>query len=121
MIFHRQRGESRTVIAVKARMRIGEFESEATLTNASSRGVMAVMASPPVRGTRVQLLVGGHVLTGQVRWNRADCCGIALRDPVSVADLLEGNTVPVTFIPERKATRGWLRSLIGEWGDPRAT
>ncbi|VWX52171.1 PilZ domain-containing protein [Novosphingobium sp. 9U] len=117
MIFHRQRGEERTRIAVEARMRIGEFEGEAMLLNASSRGVLAALAQPPVRGTRVTLIVGEMELVGQVRWRGTDCCGIALRDPISVADLLEGHAVPVAFIPEPRALRGiggMLRALVGE-------
>lgn len=98
-------------------MRIGEFECEAMLLNASSGGVLAALAEPPVRGTRVKLMVGDMELVGQVRWRGTDCCGIALRDPISVADLLDGHAVPVAFIPQPRALRGlggMLRALVGE-------
>ncbi len=117
VIFHKQRGEERTRMAVEARMRVGDYECEAMLLNASSHGVLAAVAQPPVRGTRVQLLVGDRVLAGQVRWHGIDCCGVALHDPINVADLLEGAAVPVTFIPEPRALRGlggMLRALVGE-------
>ncbi|MBB4860453.1 hypothetical protein HNO88_003796 [Novosphingobium chloroacetimidivorans] len=117
MIFHRQRGDERTRIAVEARMCIGEFECEAMLLNASSHGVLAAVAKPPVRGTRVRLVVGEMELVGQVRWRGKDCCGIALRNPISVSDLLDGHAVPVAFIPEPRALRGlsgMLRALVGE-------
>jgi hypothetical protein len=117
VIFHKQRSEERTRIAVEARMLIGEFDCHAMLLNASSRGVLAALANPPVRGTRIRLVVGEMVLAGQVRWRGVDCCGIALRDPISVADLLEGHAVPVAFIPQPRALRGiggLLRSFVGE-------
>lgn len=117
MIFHRQRGEERTRIAVEARLCVGDFECKAMLLNASSRGVLAAIAQPPVRGTRVKLIVGEMQLIGQVRWRGVDCCGIALRDPISVADLLDGHAVPVAVIPEPRALRGiggMLRALVGE-------
>lgn len=117
MIFQKQRGEDRKRIAVEAQMRIGDFVCEAMLLNASSRGVLAAVTQPPVRGTRVKLIVGDMEMVGQVRWSGADCCGIALRDPISVADLLDGHAVEVAFIPEPRALRGLsglLRSLVSD-------
>lgn len=117
MIFRKQRGEDRTRIAADAKLRIGDYECEAKLLNASTGGVLAALAQPPERGTRVHVLVGDMVLAGQVRWRGVDCCGIALRDPISVADLLDGQSVPVSFIPEPRGLRGisgLLRSLVGE-------
>lgn len=117
MIFHKQRREDRTRIALQAQMRVGTYECDVMLLNASSHGVLAAVSKPPVRGTRVQLVVGEMVLVGQVRWCGVDCCGIALRDPISVPALLEGNAVPVAFIPQPRALRGIggiLRALVGE-------
>lgn len=117
MIFHRQRSEERTRIAVEARLKIGAYDCEAMLLNASSRGVLVAIANPPVRGTRVQLAVGELLLRGQVRWHGVDCCGIALRDPINVADLLDGQSAPVAFIPEPRSLRGVggrLRAFLGE-------
>jgi hypothetical protein len=117
VIFQKQRGEERQRIAVEARMLIGDYDCPAMLLNASSRGVLAALADPPVRGTRVRLVVGEMALVGQVRWHGVDCCGIALRDPISVADLLDGHAVPVSFIPQPRALRGLgglLRAFVGE-------
>ena len=117
VIFHKQRSEERTRIAVEAQMLIGDYEFPAMLLNASSGGVLAAVADPPVRGTRIRLVVGDLILAGQVRWHGVDCCGIALRDPISVADLLEGHAVPVSFIPQPRALRGLsglVRAFVGE-------
>jgi hypothetical protein len=115
VIFHKQRGDERTRVAIEARMLIGDYDVPAMLLNASSRGVLAALADPPMRGTRVKLMVGDAVLVGQVRWHGVDCCGIALRDPISVSDLLGGYAVPASFIPEPQALRGFggmLRTLL---------
>jgi len=98
-------------------MLIGDYDCQAMLLNASSRGVLAAVANPPVRGTRVRLRVGEMVMAGQVRWNGTDCCGIALRDPISVADLIEGHAVPVALVPQPRALRGiagLVRAFVGE-------
>lgn len=119
MIFHRQRSEARTRISVPARMRIGTFECSVTLLNAASRGVLAALDNPPVRGTRVKLVIGETVIAGTVRWHGVDCCGIALADPISVGDLVEGHAVPLRTFSEPRGLRslsGRMRALVGERG-----
>lgn len=116
MFIHRQRMQARTVVAVKAAMRIGDRVADATLTNASLRGVLALVASPPPRGTAIELDIGGHMLKGQVRWRGADRCGIALKSEISVADLIEGKLVPLVYVPERLSRRSPLeifRAMLG--------
>lgn len=116
MFMHRQRMQARTIIAVKAIMRVDGRAMDATLTNASSRGVLATVASPPPRGTAIELEIGDHVLKGQVRWRGTDRCGIALRNEISVADLIEGRAVPVHYVPVRSSRRSPLeifRSMLG--------
>jgi hypothetical protein len=116
MFIHRQRMEPRTVVAVEATMRVGTGAISVTLVNASSRGVLAIVASPPPRGTMVELDIGGHLLKGQVRWRSGDRCGIALRDQISVVDLIEGKAVPVVQVPERLSRRRPLdifRAMLG--------
>lgn len=117
LIFHRQRGEGRSRTAIKARLRIGTYDCEATLLNASSRGVLAMVENPPVRGTRVTVEIADMALAGTVRWHGVDCCGIALADPISVADLIEGHAVQTVVVPEPRGLRslsGRLRALVGE-------
>lgn len=115
MFIHRQRMETRTMLAVKATIRIGSRMAEATLANASSRGVLALVDAPPARGVAVELVIGDHVLKGQVRWRAHDRCGIALKETIDVAELIEGKAVPVVYVPERLARRSameLLRSLL---------
>lgn len=108
MFFHRQRTEGRLDVAVPARLRIGDRVVDATVTNASSRGVHVLVASPPQRGTAIELEIGGSVLKGQVRWRSSKGCGIVLKERVSLVDLMQGRAVPATSDPDRRATRGPL-------------
>lgn len=117
VIFHRQRGEARTRIAVAARLSVGPYTCDTMLLNASTGGVLAALDHPPVRGTPVTLHVGEWTLSGQVRWRGIDCCGIALREPIRVSDLIEGHAELSTRMPEPRALRGLsglLRVLVGE-------
>jgi hypothetical protein len=116
MFIHRQRMQARTVVAVKATMRFAGRVADATLTNASARGVLASVDSPPARGTLIELVIGDHTLKGQVRWRAADRCGIALKTEISVADLIEGKAVPVHYVPEPAPRRSPLeifRAMLG--------
>jgi hypothetical protein len=97
-------------------MQIGAFENEVTLLNAASRGVLAEVDNPPVRGTRVKLVIGDAVLAGTVRWRGVDCCGIALADPINVADIVDGEAVHMPHVPEPRGLRGKLRALVGQRG-----
>lgn len=99
MFIHRQRMEPRTMVALKATMRVGSRVLEATIANASSRGVLAMVPQPPVRGTVVDLEIGGHILRGQVRWRADDRCGIMLREAIDVAELVQGRAVPSSRCP----------------------
>lgn len=105
MFFHRQRTEGRLDVAVPAKLRIGDCVADATLTNASSRGVHVLVASPPQRGTAIELEIGGTVIKGQVRWRSSRGCGIALKERVSLVALLEGKVVPAGHGSSRQAPR----------------
>lgn len=118
VIFHKQRRDERMTIAIPARFIVDDYNRPAMLLNASARGIMAALPQPPQRGTRVRLIVGELELAGQVRWRGVDCCGVALRDAISVAELLDGRTTQASFIPQPRALRGFggmLRSLVSEY------
>lgn len=117
MIFQKQRGERRETAAVMVRMRVDDRECDAMLANASSRGVLAMMSDPPGRGSRVKVELGEHTLYGRVRWADADRCGIALREKISVPDLLVGRAVPVSWAFGRgihRAMPGFVRAAPGD-------
>lgn len=117
MFLNKQRLENRTVIAVQARMRFDGRDEAVTLANASPHGVLALVDAPPRRGTRVEIAIGTSVLRGQVRWSGDTRCGIVLAGEISVASLLEGQAVPVTFVTERDCglgSRGIFRSAVSD-------
>lgn len=117
MSFHKQRGESRTPLAIMARMRFGDRERDTLLANCSSRGVLAMAPNPPKRGTRVTLEIGDRRMTGRVRWATADRCGIALVEAIRVADLVQGRIVferVVTGLHNAGRPAGVLGGILGE-------
>lgn len=116
MGFHKQRGEARTAIAVMARLRFDDRECDAFLANASSRGVMAIVAKPPRRRTRVELQVGDDLLTGRVRWALAGRCGIALNETIRVSALAKGMEPGASVVLSRDSGRrpGLLGAIVGE-------
>ncbi|HKT86757.1 MAG TPA: PilZ domain-containing protein [Novosphingobium sp.] len=116
MGFHKQRGEARTAIAVTARLRLRDRECEAFLANASSRGVMAIVATPPRRGTRIELQIGDELLTGRIRWAAAGRCGIALNETIRVSVLARGMEPGTSLVLSRDNGRrpGLVGALAGE-------
>ncbi|MCJ2181573.1 hypothetical protein MTR62_02445 [Novosphingobium sp. 1949] len=119
MMFHKQRLEARTVLAVQGTMRFGGISHEVTLGNASSRGVLALIDTPPPRGTPVQVQIGDVVLDGQVRWRGPGRCGISLSEPIDVNRLLSGRIVPLAFVPAHqfdsyRGPQGIFRTIVNE-------
>jgi hypothetical protein len=57
----------------------------------STRGLLAITARPPTRGEFVELIVGGQMLVGQVKWAGERRFGIVLRERISVAALVSGD------------------------------
>ncbi|MFD2136583.1 hypothetical protein ACFSLT_18305 [Novosphingobium resinovorum] len=81
MFIHRQRMETRTMLAIKANIRIGSRVAEATLANASSRGVLALVDAPPARGVAVELVVGDQVIKGKSAGARMTAAALRSRKP----------------------------------------
>lgn len=118
MTRQKSRIEARTRAMLRARLRWNGGEREAIIIDASSRGLLAMMAQPPGRGEYVELMVGQHRLVGQVRWCVGKRVGLSFRERISVTALLEG-------IPEqslmlsgtaagRRSRAGWLAALTAD-------
>lgn len=115
MFIHRQRMEPRMVLAIQSTVRFEGRAVEATLANASSRGVLAVFPSPPPRGTAVAVEIGGRILHGQIRWRGSDRCGLAFKDELDIAALAEVDGPAVQKVDARLVRRSgmdMLRSLL---------
>ncbi len=81
---------------IRARLRAGGPEQDASIHDMSTRGMLMSAASPPLRGEIVEVILGRYVLVGQVRWSHARHFGVGLQERINVAALLQGTGGPIT-------------------------
>lgn len=81
--------ESRRMIYRPARMRIGGEWCDITICNVSSRGFMAKCASPPPRGTYIEVRHLSQCIIARVVWSRELRFGVRARDKIDISLLLE--------------------------------
>jgi len=91
--------EPRKEVRIGVRLKDDAGWSDAQILNVSSRGVMAMCAEPPPRGSYVEIRRGSCVMIGRVAWTGSDRIGVHVRERIAVEDLLQ----PAT--PGRKALR----------------
>jgi hypothetical protein len=89
-----QQRESRHDVDLPARLRGDESWSDVCIRSVSSHGMMLLIASPPVRGTYIEVRRGSAVVIGRVMWIGAGRCGLRTKDRISVADLTMANVQP---------------------------
>ena len=84
------RAAPRVTTMIRATMRDGRGAHEIAILDLSVRGVLATCGKPPERGDFVDLNINRQVIAGQVKWVRGQRFGIALRERIDVAAVLEG-------------------------------
>ncbi|MDG2004406.1 MAG: hypothetical protein P8J20_13855 [Novosphingobium sp.] len=99
------RVELRTKALIKACLRDGGAEREACVLDVSTRGILATTARPPTRGEFVELMVGRQMLVGQVKWASQRRFGIVLRERISVAALIAGDSGSVALMHAQSARK----------------
>lgn len=115
MFVSRQRMEARLDVLVMATLRFADRVEMVTLTNASTRGVLALFVAPPPRGTLVEIEIDGVTIRGQVRWRGQARCGIALREAIDVEALARGRIVTLEDDGARAAgPAAFLLSLLAK-------
>lgn len=77
---------------IAARMRDGNAWSDANILNISSRGLMLHAATPPSRGTYVEVRRGAHVIVGRVIWTKADRFGVRAQDRLAIDSLVANDS-----------------------------
>lgn len=97
------RKEDRTTAILRARLRDGGPEREASVLDISSRGLMAAAQPPPRRGTYVDMQVGRHSLVGQVQWCEGSRFGVRLRERIDVLAVIGNEAGPVALDAARTA------------------
>jgi hypothetical protein len=73
---------------ITARLRHGDAWSDANILNISSRGLLFHAATPPSRGTYVEVRRGAHVIIGRVIWAKANRFGVRAQDRLAVDSLI---------------------------------
>jgi hypothetical protein len=114
------RVETRTKALIRARLRDGGLERDACILDVSTRGVLATTAMPPPRGEFVELAVGRHKLVGHVKWSGQRRFGLALRERISVAALVSGDSSSIALKQAqsaRKRSGSLLEALAGNSRD----
>ena len=91
--------EPRKPVRIGVRLKDDAGWCDAQLLNVSSRGMMAIIAEPPRRGSYVEIRRGTYVMIGRVAWSGTDRIGISVRERIELDELL----VPVA--PGRKIKR----------------
>lgn len=84
------RREQRISLMRRVRMRIRRVEYDATILDASSRGLLMTAAQPPARGEIVEVMIDSQVVIGQVTWSRPPQFGVALRERLDASGLAAG-------------------------------
>ncbi len=105
------RAEPRVRAMVRARLRDGDGERDMCIIDVSTRGLLATAARPPQRGEFVEITLGRNSLTAQVKWSGERRFGLALRERVSIAAMVEGGTGAVALA----GSQGMARRRQGNW------
>ena len=80
--------EPRRLVHRPARMRIDGAWCDITICNVSSRGFMAKCASPPPRGSYIEVRHRSLCIVARVMWSRDLRFGVRAQDRIDIASLL---------------------------------
>ena len=81
--------EARRKALVKGRIRLGASWHDVSILNISSRGLLLHAASPPERGTYVEVCRGLHTIVARVAWLKGQRFGVQTQDRLSIDELLK--------------------------------
>lgn len=116
MSHEKPRVETRTKALIRASLMDGGRERDICILDVSTRGLLATTASPPARGEFVELLVGRHKMVGHVKWAGERRFGVSLRERISVAALVAGDSGSIMLEKAQSARKrsGSLFDALGE-------
>lgn len=87
--YHKAR-EERYALILAARMRAEQGWRDVRICNVSSRGMMLRSASPPPRGTYVEIRYQQICVVGRVVWTKGTAFGVHSQDTIDIRVLLSG-------------------------------
>ena len=73
---------------IAARMRHGNQWCDANILNISSRGLLLHAATPPSRGTYVEVRRGTHIIVGRVVWANDNRFGVRAQDRLAIDSVI---------------------------------
>lgn len=76
--------EPRQAVLLPVRIRAGLEWSDACVTNLSSRGLGLTSATPPSKGSYVELCRGEVTVVARVAWTRGRSFGVQLRERIDI-------------------------------------
>lgn len=80
--------EPRRNVVIPARMRCGGAWTDVCIRNMSSRGLLLQSATPPRRGTYVEILKGRHGIVGRVAWAKDRRFGIHSQNRIDIEAII---------------------------------
>jgi hypothetical protein len=81
--------EPRRTVLIQARMRTGAGRVDICIRDISSRGALVQAASPPPRGTYVEIFLARHTIVGRVVWTRDRKFGLQTQERLDVIAITE--------------------------------
>lgn len=102
--------EPRVAVRLSVRVKTDFGWGDAHVHNVSSRGMMATCATPPTRGTYVEVRRGAYVLVGRVVWSSSDQFGLLAQDRI-VLSQLRASATPLGDEDRRREPRKSQPSL----------
>lgn len=81
--------EPRRRVMIKARMRVGASWGDVCILNISSRGLLLQAATPPPRGTYLEVCRGRHVIVARVAWTKHHRLGVRTQEALPVEQIIE--------------------------------
>jgi len=94
--------EPRVSVHISVRVK-SDFGSEtAEVCNVSSRGIMITGASPPPRGTYVEISHGSKIVIGRIAWASSDRFGVFTQDRIVLAELMSASAASLAGSQKRQ-------------------
>jgi hypothetical protein len=81
--------EPRRKVLIKARIRTASAWNDACILNVSSQGLSLQVASPPPRGSYLEVWRGRHVIVGRVIWTSHHRIGLHSQERLAVSDFID--------------------------------
>lgn len=92
---------------IRARLKAADGWHDACIVDLSRRGVGLQAASPPPRGSYVEIRRGDHLLVARVVWSRKHRFGVATQDAVAVDSVVADRAAPAPrpVVPKQAGER----------------